>query len=136
MGKLIKPDMHENHKKTRASFTYLFLQFNTAQENSETSQFPGEMCQFPRAHNLANNSAYTPSASILFIPTVIYRYIMVGTRTPVGRFRYIQHINKGTPVGRSVPQNLLSWGYLSVPNLLTRSSARIPAYYSSCTIYF
>ena len=61
---------------------------------------------------------------------------MVGTPAPVGRFRHIQHINKGTPVGRSVPQKLLSWGYLSVPNLLTRSSARIPAYQLSLTIFY
>ena len=61
---------------------------------------------------------------------------MVGTPAPVGRFSYIQHTNKGTPVGRSVPQNLLSWGYLSVPNLLTRSSARIPAYQLSLTIFY
>ena len=61
---------------------------------------------------------------------------MVETPAPVGRFSYIQHTNKGTPVGRSVPQNLLSWGYLSVPNLLTRSSARIPAYQLSLTIFY
>ena len=64
----------------------------------------------------------------------LFIYIMVGTPTPPGRFRYIQHVNKGTPVGRSVSQNLLSWGYLSVPYLLTKSSARNTAYRPSLTI--